>query len=536
MTTRLEIQNLSVAFPREGALRPVVDQVSFSLSSGECLALVGESGSGKSVTALATLRLLSPQARVMTGSVALNGEDLLDLPEYRMDAVRGRRIGMVFQDPMSALNPVMTIGDQLLEALRNLNPAEGRREALDLLDQVGLPDPHRQFSAYPHQLSGGMRQRVLIAQALAGNPDILIADEPTTALDVLLQAQIMRLLDRLRRERGMALWLITHDLAAVQDVADRILVMRHGRIVEGAGPEFFEGPQTPYGRELLEAIPKLSACLPPKAPRNAPKDAELLLRVRALSVGYPREKRLFSRESALTPIVKGVDLELASGETLALVGGSGCGKTTLARGLLGLATLGSGAVEWCGQRLSIRGGRLEHPSGIQVVFQDPFAAMNPRMIVSSLLEEGLMARHPELSLGERRERISESLVAVGLDDQVLDRYPHEFSGGQRQRLCIARSLVLRPKLLILDEPTSALDVTVQAQVLSLLEKLRDQLGLSYLFITHDLGVVARTADRMAVMHQGEIVEMGKTRDILTNPRQAVTRELLEAMPRLRRDL
>ena len=536
MSPRLEIRELSVAFPQDRVLRTVVDRVSFSIASGECLALVGESGSGKSVTALATIRLLSAQARVTHGSIYLEGSDVLDLTESQMESVRGRKIGMVFQDPMSALNPVMTIGTQLLEAFSGERSADVRKCALDLLDQVGLPDPLRQFDAYPHQLSGGMRQRVLIAQALAGNPDVLIADEPTTALDVLLQAQIMGLLDRLRRERGMALWLITHDLAAAQEVADRIIVMQGGRVIEDAGADFFEHPQTAYGRQLLETLPRLSACLTVRGPGKNNAVKEPVLRVRGLSVGYPSERRLFSPQKVPPSIVESVSFDVMRGETLAIVGGSGCGKTTLARGLLGLANIHAGSVELSGRSLSVRGNRLDHDAAIQVVFQDPYAAMNPRMIVSRLLEEGLMARYPTLSPAERRKSVIESLEAVGLDAGVLDRYPHEFSGGQRQRLCIARSLVLKPMLLILDEPTSALDVTVQAQVLALLERLREQYGLSYLFITHDLGVVAKTADRVAVMHRGEIVEMGKTRDILISPQHAITRQLLDAMPRLRRDI
>ena len=536
MTGLFQIEDLVLGFSREGMDRIVVEGVSFGLDAGECLALVGESGSGKSVTALAAMRLLSPLARIRSGRIRLEGEDLLALPESQMETVRGRRIGMVFQDPMAALNPVLTIGQQLLEAITGEMRATPslRAKALELLDQVGLPDPRSHFSAYPHQLSGGMRQRVLIAQALAGDPDLLIADEPTTALDVLLQAQIMGLLNQLRKDRGMALWLITHDLALVHGVADRVIVMREGRVVESAGNDFFSGPQTSYGLELLTAIPRLSACLDRKdqndgADRNPP-----VLSIRDFSIAYPSPRRWFSRESTVVPVVRGVSFDLFEGETLAVVGGSGCGKTSLARGLLGLANIPSGRIEVDGVTLGQHKGRLMRHPAIQVVFQDPYASMNPRMVVSSILEEGLRALLPELSAVARNRRILDCLEAVGLDATVLERYPHEFSGGQRQRLCIARSLLLRPKVLILDEPTSALDVTVQAQVLSLLKSLRTRFGLSYLFISHDLGVVAQMADRVAVMHQGVVVEMGPTRDILMAPRHAVTQHLIEAMPALRR--
>ena len=538
MTELLDIQDLTLGFSQEGQDHRVVDGVSLRLDAGECLALVGESGSGKSVTALAVMRLLSPQARIRNGVIRLEGEDLLAIPEHRMEGVRGRRIGMVFQDPMSALNPVMTIGHQILEAITGdgHTALSARDKVLSLLHQVGLPDPGKQFWAYPHQLSGGMRQRVLIAQALAGDPELLIADEPTTALDVLLQAQIMALLDRLRKERGMALWVITHDLASVHGIANQVIVMREGKLIEKAGAEFFDGPQTTYGRELLEAIPRLSACMERKVGAQDPTPSSPVLRIQELSVDYPSSRRWFLRKALVSPVVNAVSLDLFEGETLAVVGGSGCGKTSLARGILGLANLLSGRVALDGDDLAVRKGRLVRHSSIQFVFQDPFASMNPRMVISGILEEGLRALLPELSAKERSNRMKACLEAVGLDVTALVRYPHEFSGGQRQRLCIARSLLVRPKVLILDEPTSALDVTVQAQVLGLLQALRDRYGLSYLFITHDLGVVAQMADRVAVMHQGQMVEMGATRDVLMTPQHSVTRHLINAMPSLRRSL
>ena len=333
----------------------------------------------------------------------------------------------------------------------------------------------------------------------------------------------------------MALWLITHDLASVYGIANQVLVMREGKIIETAGSEFFEGPKTAYGRELLAAIPRLSACQEHKEISEGPKASIPVLRIQKLSVDYPSHRRWSLRKSRALPVVSEVSLNLFQGETLAVVGGSGCGKTSLARGLLGLANLSSGRVELNGADLAVRKGRLvRHPS-IQVVFQDPFASMNPRMVVSGILEEGLRALLPELSGKDRRSRVIECLQAVGLDETALQRYPHEFSGGQRQRLCIARSLLVRPKVLILDEPTSALDVTVQAQVLALLKALRDRYGLSYLFITHDLGLVAQMADRVAVMHQGQLVEIGQTRKVLMTPKHTVTRRLIEAMPALRKE-
>ena len=535
MTGLLEIQDLALGFSQEGQDRLVIDGVSFCLNGGECLALVGESGSGKSVTALAVMRLLSPQARIRHGVIRLGGEDLLALPERQMEKIRGRRIGMVFQDPMSALNPVMRVGHQLMEAITGEGyAAESLREkAVSLLAQVGLPNPGNQFLAYPHQLSGGMRQRVLIALALAGDPELLIADEPTTALDVLLQAQIMNLLNRLRKERGMALWLITHDLASVHGVADRVIVMRKGKVVERAGSEFFLGPKTPYGRELLDAIPRLASCLDRESPRKTDLTSSPILRVQDLFVTYPSQRRWFSKQPSLEPVVRGVSFDLHAGETLAVVGGSGCGKTSLARGLLGLAKIPSGTVELAGRSVLQRKGYLLRHPAIQVVFQDPYASMNPRMLISLVLEEGMRALLPQVAQHERNRRVLECLEAVGLDSSVLERYPHEFSGGQRQRLCIARSLLVRPKVLVLDEPTSSLDVTVQGQILNLLETLRNRYGLSYLFITHDLGVVAKMADRVAVMHEGSIVETGPTKEVLLRPGHRVTRMLVNALPPLR---
>ena len=533
----LSVRQLSVAFAQEGERLLAVDQVSFEIGPGECFALVGESGSGKSVTALSVLRLLPPNGRILEGSVRLHGTELLSLPEKRMSAVRGGKIGIVFQDPMTALNPVMTLGQQLAESLRlhgSLTGQAMRQRALDLLHQVGLPKPSRHLDEYPHQLSGGMRQRAMIALALAGEPELLIADEPTTALDVTLQAQILALLHRLRQETGMALWLITHDFGTVAEIADRVAVMQSGSLVETSDRTFFTGPRHPYSQTLLSAMPRLDACLS-RPRRIAPAvTAAPLLEVRDLRVYYPIRRGIFQRTVDQVRAVDGVSFTLHRGETLALVGESGCGKTTLGKALLGLAPWTSGKVALAGVPVPNRAGSREG-AGLQVVFQDPFASMNPRMLIGPLLEEGLRAQQPKLSTEDRQTRVAALLAAVGLPLSARDRYPHEFSGGQRQRLCIARALAVEPAVLICDEPTSALDVSVQAQVIRLLKTLQQQHGLSYLFITHDLAVVSELADRVAVMQAGRIVETGDTRQILFEPQHPYTRHLLAALPRLHRE-
>jgi peptide/nickel transport system ATP-binding protein len=531
----LAVSDLHVAFRQGADWVPAVDGVSFHIGKGESFALVGESGSGKSVTALSVLRLLPHNARIAGGRVRLGGADLFDLPEFAMGAVRGKRIGIIFQDPMSSLNPVLTLGRQIGEVLRlqrGLNGAALKTRALELLDHVGLPDPARHLDEYPHQLSGGMRQRAMIAIALAGEPDLLIADEPTTALDVTLQAQILELLKRLQRETGMALWLITHDFGIVAELADRIAVMRAGRIVEQNGREFFQGPRHPYSRELLAAMPRLDACVnrPPTTHAEQP-----LLEVSDFKVHYPIKKGIFQRTVDYVRAVDGVSFALGRGETLALVGESGCGKTTLGKGILNLIESSGGRVRFEGTDITgLRGeARRRHYAEMQIVFQDPYSSMNPRMVVGDIVEEGLRAQHPAMTAAERRERVEDLLRSVGLPAAARLRYPHEFSGGQRQRICIARALAVEPKLIVCDEPTSALDVSVQAQILRLLRELRERRGLSYLFITHDLAVVAELADRVAVMHRGRIVETGETRQVLFEPEHAYTRRLLAAVPKLR---
>ncbi|WP_367026363.1 dipeptide ABC transporter ATP-binding protein [Methylococcus sp. ANG] len=532
----LQVENLKAGFVQGGQMTKAVGGVSFAIERGETFALVGESGSGKSVTALSVLRLLPQNGRILDGKVTLKGRNLFALPEMAMSSVRGRRIGIVFQDPQSSLNPVMSIGQQVGEVLRlhkRLNGGALKARVIELLGLVGLPRPDRHFGEYPHQLSGGMRQRVMIAIALAGEPDLLIADEPTTALDVTVQAQILELLKRLQRETGMALWLITHDLGIVHDLADRIAVMRNGLIVEEAGrDDFFRQPRHPYSRQLLEALPRLSHCIG----REPVADGRPLLEVRDFKVHYPVRKGLFQRVVDHVRAVDRVSFRLQPGETLALVGESGCGKTTLGKGILNLIETSGGKVEFDGTDITAAGGEQRRAlcRAMQIVFQDPYAAMNPRMIVGDIIEEGMKAVKPEMSAGQRRARVESLLESVGLSPESRLRYPHEFSGGQRQRICIARALAVEPRLIVCDEPTSALDVSVQVQILALLKELREREKLSYLFITHDLGVVADIAHRVAVMYRGQIVETGPTEQVLLRPEHPYTRSLLDALPGLRK--
>ncbi len=531
-TPLLSVENLHVAFRQGVEQVSAVKGISFDIHQGETFALVGESGSGKSVTALSVLRLLPLGGKIIAGTAKLDGVDLFNMPEYEMCDVRGRRIGIIFQDPMSSLNPVMTIGQQIGEVLRlhfGLNGADLKSRAIELLRQVGMPRPTQHFDEYPHQFSGGMRQRAMIAIALAGEPDLLIADEPTTALDVTIQAQILALLKRLQQETGMALWLITHDLGIVSTIADRVAVMRTGEIVEAAdsGP-FFEKPQHPYSQQLFDARPSLTSCLGRKQSENLPA----LLEVQDFKVYYPIKKGLFQRVVDHVRAVDGVSFSLPQGQTLALVGESGCGKTTLGKAILNLIASSGGRVIFDGLDVTGSSGeaRRQRCKAMQIIFQDPFSSMNPRMVVGDIIEEGIRALQPELTEQQRRERSEELLEAVGMTKDVRLRYPHEFSGGQRQRICIARALAVNPRLIVCDEPTSSLDVSVQKQILNLLKDLRKRQGLSYLFISHDLAVVAELADHVAVMRGGKIVEIGPVEQVLFKPSQDYTRKLLEAVP------
>ncbi|CAA9892010.1 Glutathione import ATP-binding protein GsiA [Candidatus Methylobacter favarea] len=532
----LSIEQLSVTFNHQ---QKVVDDISFAVYSGETFALVGESGSGKSITALSVLRLLPPGARLNAGKISLRSDNLLSRSELDLCKIRGKRIGMIFQDPMSSLNPVMTIGSQIEEVIKihfSLSGPGLRQRVLALLQQVEIPEPEQRINDYPHQLSGGQRQRVMIAIALAGKPDLLIADEPTTSLDVTIQAQILRLLKNLQEQTGMALWLISHDLALVSTLADRVAVMQRGKIVEtGATAEFFNHPRHTYTRKLLNALPSIDSAGRNLINHGSAREKPPLLQVKDFYCYYPLRKGIFKRIVDYVRAVDGVSFDIPKGRTLALVGESGCGKTTLGKGLLNLIPASGGQVKIDGVELNSLSGELlrQKRADIQIVFQDPFSSMNPRMLVGDIIDEGIRALHPEVSRTDRKARVSQLLQQVGLPEDSAQRYPHEFSGGQRQRICIARALAVDPKLIVCDEPTSALDVSVQAQIIDLLKLLQREKGVSYLFITHDIAVVAEIADEVAVMYRGKIIEHGSARQVLTQPEHAYTRKLLEAVPVLK---
>jgi peptide/nickel transport system ATP-binding protein len=587
------------------AIRPV-DGVSFDLRPGETFAIVGESGSGKSMTALSLMRLLPETGYVESGRAALGGDDLLVLPEARMRDVRGRRIAMIFQEPGTSLNPVLTCGLQIAEVLARhvgITGAAARDRAIALLESVGIPDAGRRVDEFPFQMSGGMKQRVMIALALAAEPDVLVADEPTTALDVTIQAQVLDLLKDLQRRRGTSILLITHDLGVVARMADRVGVMYAGELVEVATRErFFASPQHPYSRKLFGALPGASArgapltvipgqvppldrrfvgcrfadrcdeaderCVgdsprwtnlrdeqrvrcfrreegqlplvfdvsPVAAAREAPVVAAPapLLEVRDLRVHFPIRRGILKRVVGHVRAVDGVDLAVAPGRTLALVGESGCGKTTVGKAILQLVRPTAGSVRFDGEELTTLGGGAlrARRSAMQIVFQDPFASLNPRMRVGDILAEGIVAQGRVRSVADREARVRELLDQVGLPAAAAVRYPHEFSGGQRQRIAIARALGVEPRLIVCDEPTSALDVSIQAQVLNLLAELQQRLGVAYVFITHNLAVVEYLAHEVAVMYLGRIVERGPVAAVLERPRHPYTRALLDAVPRL----
>jgi peptide/nickel transport system ATP-binding protein len=596
----LQINNLTTSIGRGGDRVVPVSDVSIQIRQGETMALLGESGCGKSMTALSIMRLLPPSAVITGGDILLEQSHLLDLSERAMRAERGGRVGMIFQEPMTSLNPVMSIGRQIAEAVK-LHDADNSKRVMarveELLSDVGIPDPGQRMHEYPHQLSGGMKQRVMIAMALAGRPRLLVADEPTTALDVTIQAQVLQLMKQLQQQTGMAILLITHDLGVVAEVADRIGIMYAGEIVETADvADFFKQPRHPYSQRLFEALPtpqkrnrplqaiegqvprlnaEFSGCrfvercpfaqalcreqipqwrgsqnsgyrchfvdagiasdaaaVEPETVMDSThtETAQSLLDVTDLKVWFPIKKGVFHRTVGHVRAVDGVDLSLSTGKTLALVGESGCGKTTAGKGILQLIRPTAGSVVFNGEELTQLKGRAlrRRRADIQLIFQDPASSMNPRMTVEEIIAEGLVVQG--IGREQRQQRIAEILEQVGLPGDALGRYPHEFSGGQRQRIAIARALILEPQLIICDEPTSALDVSVQAQILNLLKELQQQRQISYLFITHNLAVVSYLADEVAVMYLGRIVELGSVEQILADPKHPYTQALLSAVP------
>ncbi len=528
----LTVQGLTVSVKTEDGLLPLVSDLSFALARGETLAIAGESGSGKSITSLAIMGLLPPPAvRVTGGQIHLGTTELTGLPEAQMQSIRGNRIAMIFQEPMTSLNPVMSIGRQLTEAIEAhevLSRTEARTRALSALTAVRISQPERRLHQYPHELSGGMRQRVMIAMAIALRPDVLIADEPTTALDVTVQREVLDLLRDLQRDMGTAIILITHDMGVVAEMADRVVVMQSGRMVEhGAAGAVFHAPQQPYTKALLAAVPRMgrgvgaAAVLPGGAP---------VARLRGLQVRFDLRGGLLGRVTHHVHAVEGVDLDIQRGETFALVGESGCGKSTLAKAMAGLVKF-DGQIEIDGTSLAGL-GRAQIKAlrrNVQMIFQDPMASLDPRMRVGDLVAEPLVI-HGIDDHARREARVAALFDRVGLSSDQMYRYPHEFSGGQRQRICIARALALQPKLIIADESVSALDVSVQARVLDLLRALKQEFAIAYLFISHDMAVVENIADRVAVMYLGQIVEMGSRAQIFGNPQHPYTRRLIEAVP------
>jgi microcin C transport system ATP-binding protein len=524
----LDIRDLSVAFTHGTRELLAADRVSFDIRRGETVALVGESGSGKSVTALSVMKLLPyPAAHHPSGAILFKGRDLLSLPESEIREVRGANITIIFQEPMTSLNPLHTIERQLREVLmlhgRPLANGGTRARIIELLSQVGIPDPEARLGSYPHQLSGGQRQRVMIAMALANEPDLLIADEPTTALDVTVQAQILKLLKDLQARLGMAMLFITHDLGIVRKIADRVCVMKEGRIVErGAVAQVFERPEHPYTCELLAAEPK-----PDPAPPNP--TAPVMLSADNLKVWFPIRRGVLRRTVGHIKAVDGINIEIRKGETLGVVGESGSGKTTLGLAVLRLIS-SQGPIVFMGQGLQGLRFKQMRPfrHAMQIVFQDPYGSLSPRMSVADIIEEGLWVHHPKMPKEERTERVIRALVDVGISAECRFRYPHEFSGGQRQRIAVARAIVLEPTFMVLDEPTSALDMLIQSQMVDLLRALQKRRDLTYLFISHDLRVVAALASRVVVMRHGKVVEEGAADALFSRPQSAYTRALFAA--------
>jgi microcin C transport system ATP-binding protein len=523
----LSVRDLSIAFGHGAREVLAVDKVSFDIGAGETVALVGESGSGKSVTALSVMKLLPyPAAHHPSGSIRFNGRELLTMPENQIRHVRGNDITIIFQEPMTSLNPLHTIEKQIREILmihQGLTGEKARARILELLDQVGIPDPKGRLGSYPHQLSGGQRQRVMIAMALANEPDLLIADEPTTALDVTVQAQILQLLKDTQKRLGMSMLFITHDLGIVRKLADRVCVMNAGKILEhGPVERVFTAPEHPYTRDLLAAEPKPDPAPPrPQAP--------IVVQTDNLKVWFPIKRGVLRKVVGHIKAVDGISVEVRKGETLGVVGESGSGKTTLGLAILRLIS-SDGPVVFMGKAIQGLKFKQMRPfrRNMQIVFQDPYGSLSPRMSVSDIVEEGLWVHHPHLKEHEREQRVMAALTDVGLDTDTRHRYPHEFSGGQRQRIALARALVLEPTFIVLDEPTSALDMLIQAQMVDLLRDLQKRRDLTYMFISHDLRVVAALASRLLVLRHGKVVEGGAAVDLFKNPKSDYTRALFAA--------
>jgi microcin C transport system ATP-binding protein len=522
----LKVRDLSVAFTQGGKAQTVVEHVSFTLERGDALALVGESGSGKSVTALSLVRLLPyPAASHPSGEIFFRGRDVLKMPDAELRAMRGAGVTMVFQEPMTSLNPLHTIERQVGEiiALHGGRAGSTRAQVIALLTEVGIVDPASRLGAYPHQLSGGQRQRVMIAMALANRPDLFIADEPTTALDVTVQAQILKLLGELQAKHGMAMLFITHDLGIVRKVARNVAVMQRGRIVEaGLVSKVFADPQHPYTKTLLAAEPKGD---PP--PPNL--DARAIVTADDVKVWFPIKRGFLRKTVGYVKAVDGVSINVREGETVGVVGESGSGKTTLGLAILRLIR-SEGPIVYCGRRIDALRSKEMRPlrRDIQIVFQDPFGSLSPRLSVAEIVEEGLIAQKTRMNAAERRRTVASALADTGLDPASMDRYPHEFSGGQRQRIAIARAMALGPKFIVLDEPTSALDMSVQAQIVDLLRELQRKRSLAYLFISHDLKVVRALASEIIVMRYGKVVESGSAAQVFATPQSDYTRALFAA--------
>ncbi|PHS24666.1 MAG: ABC transporter ATP-binding protein [Methylophaga sp.] len=529
MQPLLEINNLTVSFGDETA----VDGIDLTLNRGQTLVLLGESGSGKSITAMTILQILPVAATITSGQIVLAGQDLLKKSEEEMCAVRGGQISIIFQEPQTSLNPVMTIGDQIAESLRihkNLTGTAARKQVIALLDEIGITSAKQRYDDYPHQFSGGMKQRVMIAMALACDPVLLIADEPSTALDVTIQKQVLELLLKVQQKRNMAILFITHDLGVAAKMADHVSVMHKGNIVENASRDvFFTKPSHRYSQALFNTLAqgsqvKLTAVKLEKKPEQA------LLKVTNLDVFFPIRTGILKTITGHVKAVKNVSLTLEQGKTTVVVGESGSGKSSLGKGILQLVSVSGGEVLFDGVDLmKLTAAQLRQKrADIQIIFQDPYSSMNPRMQIGAIIEEGMILQSNK-SAAQRLLRIEELLIQVGLEPASRHRYPHQFSGGQRQRICIARALAVEPKLIICDEPTSALDSLFQAQILELLSELQNKLGLSYLFITHNLAIVEQLADHVIVMYQGEIVEQGDAKQILHNPQHAYTQQLISAV-------